>query len=261
MVLKQLAWADDTGKASGRDTVVLLPSLGTTSTMFDELVAELATRSPEVVTLRVALPGHGSSPATSSVSVEDLAAELSAALADLHAMSIVVIGVSFGGAIALEAGRLRPAGLAGFVMINSGTRFGDDAGWRRLIDEVELGGVGGLRESSARGWFSDAFRSSGPAHRILDAVNCIDSASYVACCRALASYRGDHGLNALHMRALLIGTADDPATPAAQLRGAAAQLPDASYRELRDGRHLSVVEHARVVADLISDWREGGMAA
>ncbi len=257
MVLRQLAWVDDTERASGKDAVVLLPSLGTTSGMFDEFVAEMAVRSPDVVTLRVDLPGHGSSPATSSVSVEDLAAELTAALAVLHARSIVVVGVSFGGAIAMEAARLRPVGLAGFVMINSGTRFGDDAGWRRLIDEVKLGGVVGLRESSARGWFSDAFRSSAPAHRILDALKGIDPAGYVTCCRALAAYRGDHGLDTLRVRALLIGTADDPATPAAQLRSAAVQLPHATYRELSHGRHLSLVEHAPVVADLVSEWRSG----
>jgi pimeloyl-ACP methyl ester carboxylesterase len=253
MVLSSLAWVDDPGRAAGLDAVVLLPSLGTTSTVFTALIGELVGLMPNVVPLRLDLPGHGAGPVAGPVSVEGLASELAAEVAGMGASSVLVVGVSFGGAIALEAARSATA-IRGFVMINSGARFGDPASWRSLIAEVEQSGVAGLRESSARGWFSEAFRSDPAAVRILDLLADIDAATYIACCRALESYRGDRDLGAIRSPGLLIGTADDRATPSDGLRSLAARMSDSEFHQLPHGGHLSVVEHASVIASLLADW-------
>jgi pimeloyl-ACP methyl ester carboxylesterase len=234
--------------------MVLVPSLGTTATLFVDLTRELRRCIPEATIARTDLPGHGSGPVASSVSIEELADDLAAHLASARARRSIVVGVSMGGAIALEAARRHPGLIDGFVQVNSAVRFGSADGWRDLIDEVTRRGTQALVASSAAGWFSDEFRETATAQDLLTELAGIDDESFIACCRALAQYDGAWGLRDIVAPALLVGTSDDGGTPAAAMRGIAAELARAEYAELPTGRHLSLAEHAERVARLIDDW-------
>lgn len=249
-----ITWVDDPATAAGRDAIVLVPSLGTSSRLFDSLVASLARAGSHLTPLRVDIPGHGRGPRRSTVAVTDIARDLAHGITASEARSVVVVGVSLGGAVALEVARLDPARLRGFAMINSGIRFGSSAGWRALVETASRDGVVGLRGGSASGWFSPSFAGSTAAQALLDELSDIDPASYIACCRALDEYRGHEGIAGITTPSLLVGTSDDTATPAEGLRGLATLLPRASYHELPTGRHLSLVEHSDAVAGLLLGW-------
>jgi 3-oxoadipate enol-lactonase/4-carboxymuconolactone decarboxylase len=251
--MTRLGWVDDPAAVVADELLVLLPSLGTTSRLFDGLVATLRPRQ-ELAVVLVDLPGHGIAPRADEVSIAALADEVADVIDRSSARSARVAGVSMGGAVAFEVARRRPANLRGFAMINSGIRFGSAEGWRQLIETVQRDGTASLRSGSSAGWFSDAFAGSASATALLDELPVIDDASYIACCRALAAYDGRDGAEAIDARALLIGTADDEATPSDGLRGLARLLPAADLHELPEGRHLSVVEHVTAVATIIGHW-------
>jgi pimeloyl-ACP methyl ester carboxylesterase len=204
--------------------------------------------------VRTDLPGHGSGPRSSSVSIEALADDLAAQIEAAHAQRAIVVGVSMCGAIVLEVARRHPHQVHGFVQINSGVRFGSAEGWNGLIDAVTRNGTQGLAASSAAGWFSEEFRESATAQMLVDELARLDDGTYIACCKALADYDGWWGLRDVAVPALLIGTADDRGTPSSAMREIADELARADFVELPTGRHLSLAEHADAVASLIADF-------
>jgi pimeloyl-ACP methyl ester carboxylesterase len=249
-------WTRDRSLTSGATaTLALIPSLGTAARVWDKAATALSGLAPDVQILRMDLPGHGCAPPHVGFELEELA---DAAIAGLEqsgcAAAVVIAGISMGGAIALEVARRAPSWLAGFAMFNSAARFGDSQGWAKLADQVQSQGTASLRTSSAEGWFSPAFRNGSYVQQLISDLADVDDASYLACCAALAQYRGDHGLDRIHVPALLVGATDDDATPPWPLRWLSGQLPRAEYAELSRGRHLAPAEHPVDVAELLTTF-------
>jgi 3-oxoadipate enol-lactonase/4-carboxymuconolactone decarboxylase len=230
----------------------LVPSLGTTARVWDPVVTAVAVRSPQVRIIRMDLPGHGQAPPASDFCLEDLADAAVEGLGEGGISDAVLIaGLSMGGAVALEVARRIPDRLVGFAMFSSSARFGSAAEWARLIAMVERDGTAALRSSSAVGWFSPTAQDADYAQSILAEIADVDDASYVACCHALATYRGDHHLDRIRAPALLVGAPDDTATPPGPLCDLARQLPLGRYAQFQRGRHLAAIESADETATML----------
>ena len=247
-----LAWRQLATSSEPHATLVALPSLGTTTRVWEPVARSLGTGWD---VLGVDLPGHGSAhPRDVPLEVRELATAVAPSLlAWVRTRRLVLAGVSLGGAMALElAGEVDAVGV---LIVNSGLRFGDSAGWDRLRAAVRVGGTAALAEESAVGWFSEEFRSAHPelVACYLDDLAAIDDRSYLRCCDALEAYDGRAAAARAIPPLIAVGTSDDPATPASGMRELAAAVVGARYLELEAGRHLANVENPERIAALITE--------
>lgn len=236
--------------------LALLPSLGTTTHVWDGVLTAISSRNPLDVLL-FDLPGHGGAPAAIEVDIPASARDASHQIIDLVGeRPVIVAGVSMGGAIAIEIASLRLANVAAFASFNSALRFGTGAGFEAIVDQVRAAGTAAFDLDSTRaGWFTPAF-NAGPGSAVVTGMlrdlGVTDVESYVACCRALADYDGTSAAGSLvDKHGLAVGGALDRATPAQGMRELAV-LSGARYAEL-PGAHLAVMEDPRRTATLLEE--------
>ncbi len=123
--------ADDGGEPAGGVPVVFLHSAAGDGTHF---AAPLAHLRPGRRALALDLRGHGRSPAAPSLGVEDAAADVLAALDARGVERCVLVGHSWGGAVAVAAAGARPERVAGLLLL-------DPASDGRQIPESEARGL------------------------------------------------------------------------------------------------------------------------
>ena len=92
-------------------------------------------------------------------------------------------------------------------------------------------------------WFTPAFRQKAPEMmaRILKMIEEANPEGYVACCAAIRDFDCREQLGKIYTPTLVISGAHDPATPPADGRFLAQQIPGARYVEL-NAAHLSNIE-------------------
>jgi pimeloyl-ACP methyl ester carboxylesterase len=123
--------ADDGGGPAGGVPVVFLHSAAGDGTHF---AAQLAHLRPGRRALALDLRGHGRSPAAPTLGVEEAAADVLAALDALGVERCVLVGHSWGGAVAVAASGARPERIAGLLLL-------DPAADGRRIPEAEARGL------------------------------------------------------------------------------------------------------------------------
>ncbi|QEU90328.1 3-oxoadipate enol-lactonase [Streptomyces kanamyceticus] len=223
--------------------LILGPSLGTSTALWDAVAPELAT-SHRVV--RWDLPGHGGSPADligPGATVADLA-ELVLALADALGIDrFAYAGVSLGGAVGLHLAVRHPRRVASLAVICSSAHFGGERPWRDRAELVRRDGLAALAESAPERWFTTGFTV--PA--LVADHRAADPAGYAACCDALAAFDVRERLPAITAPTLVVAGREDPATPPAHAREIADGVPGASLIEFAGASHLAPAERPDAV--------------
>lgn len=228
--------------------LILGPSLGTSMAVWEPQLAAL-TRDHRV--LRFDLPGHGASSAaatTDGTTVGDLAS-LVLALADSRGWSAFhYAGISLGGAIGAHIAAHRPDRVTSLALVCSSARFGDPATWRRRAARVRAEGTGHLVDTSPERWFADPSRAGTPAGQaLLGDLSSADPNGYAACCDALATYDLRADLPRITAPTLVIAGRDDPATPPADARELADDIPGAALTEIPRAAHLAGIDRPDAV--------------
>ncbi|MEP6843839.1 MAG: alpha/beta fold hydrolase, partial [Pseudolysinimonas sp.] len=150
-------------QAGATELLVLLPSLGTSSAMWDGVVSRLRPTHQNLRVLSVDLPGHGVSPvARHPFSISELAAAVLQLVDDVGGGSFWVAGVSLGGVIALELALQAPQRVRGFAMFSSGSSIGTAEGWAARVEQVRRSGTASLVTASAERWFAEGFLANDP---------------------------------------------------------------------------------------------------
>jgi 3-oxoadipate enol-lactonase len=92
-------------------------------------------------------------------------------------------------------------------------------------------------------WFTPAFRASAPASvkAIYDPLLATPAAGYAGCCTAIRDIDQRSSLGSIRVPTLVIGGAQDPATPIVKSREIADTIPSARLVVL-DAAHLSNIE-------------------
>ncbi|MFI6924223.1 4-carboxymuconolactone decarboxylase [Nonomuraea spiralis] len=227
------------------EPIVLGPSVGTSTRVWEPQVAELARRFRVI---RFDLPGHGGSP-SGDVSTIDGMAGLVLELADALGLDAFhYAGISIGGAIGATLALRHPDRVLSLAMICSSARFGEPGGWHERAALVREQGTGPMLELSAKRWFA------GPGDQaLLDDLAAADPAGYAACCEALAGYNLRAELPGITAPTLVLAGRDDPATPPAHARELADGIPGATLVEIPGAAHLAGVDQPeRVTAALLA---------
>lgn len=212
-------WLTPVGAARGLPLLVVGPSLGTTTSMW-EPIADLVAGSWDV--LAYDLPGHGQSPvATRPFTVDDLASavldtvERAADGRATRADRLAYAGDSLGGAVGLALALAAPARVQHVWAVCTGAKIGEPRGWHDRAAVVRADGVAAVVDGSRQRWFGPSFHRRAPdvVERLVAELRTVDAESYALACEALAAYDLRAELPRLTCPIVAISGSDDVATP------------------------------------------------
>jgi 3-oxoadipate enol-lactonase len=225
----------------GTPVLVFSNSLGTNYSMWDPQVPEIRKK---LRVLRYDTRGHGQSSATPGpYSIEQLAKDVIALLDALDLDRVHLCGLSMGGMIGMWLGVNAPERLSKLVLCNTAAKIGTSEFWNARIDAIQKNGMKSVASAVVERWFSPAFRQKSPP-TISSTLKMLEETNpdgYVACCAAVRDFNFREQLRKIHIPALVIAGAHDPATPPADGRFLAQQISGARYVEL-NAAHLSNIE-------------------
>jgi 3-oxoadipate enol-lactonase len=226
---------------SGSSVLVFSNSLGTNYSMWDPQAREFRRK---LRVLRYDTRGCGQSSLTPGpYSIEQLAKDVLALLDALDFDRVHFCGLSMGGMIGMWLGVSAPERLNKLVLCNTAARIGTPDTWNARIDTVQKSGMKSIAPAVVERWFSPAFHQNAPA-TISSTQKMIEESNpdgYSACCAAVRDFDFREQVSRIRVPALVVAGALDPATPPADGRFLAHQIPGARYVEL-NAAHLSNIE-------------------
>jgi 3-oxoadipate enol-lactonase/4-carboxymuconolactone decarboxylase len=249
--------------------VVLGPSLGTTSQLWETVATSLAAHYR---VLRFDLPGHGFSPvATDSFSMAELADGVLDLVDSVGGGSFYYAGDSMGGAVGLTLALKHPDRVLSVVVFATSPTFGPAAGWEERAAKVRASGTASVVSMSASRWFAPGYleRDPGAGAAALDRLLEVDDESYALCCEALAAFDLTALAASIAPPVVCAAGEFDIAVPPDEVRGLADLIPGSGYVIVGGAGHLPVMEVPRESEEVIrsaiaasapaSDRRELGM--
>jgi 3-oxoadipate enol-lactonase len=226
---------------SGKPALMFSNSLGANYSMWDPQAREFR---KTLRVLRYDTRGHGQSSSTlGPYSIEQLAKDVIALLDALDLDRVHFCGLSMGGMIGMWLGVNAPERLRKLALCNTGAKIGTLDAWNTRIEVVRKNGMKSIASAVVERWFTPAFRQKSPAiisntHKMIEEAN---ADGYAACCAAIRDCDYREQVSAIRTPTLVISGAHDPATPPADGRFLAQQIPGGRYVEL-NAAHLSNIE-------------------
>lgn len=228
------------GQSSG-PALAFSHSLGANHSMWEAQAHEFRKKHR---ILRYDTRGHGQSSSTAGpYTIEHLGKDVIALLDALDLGSVDFCGLSMGGMIGMWLGIHAADRLNRLVLCNTGATIGTPEAWNARIEAVRKNGMKPIAPAVIERWFTPAFREKSPdvisnTHKMIEETN---ASGYVACCEAIRDFDCRDQLSAIRTPTLVISGAHDPATPPADGRFIAQEIPRARYIEL-NAAHLSNIE-------------------
>ena len=218
--------------------LVLGPSLGTDTGLFDAQVAEFA---GDFHVVRYDLRGHGGSEVVpGACTMAELADDVLALLDRLGVGRFSYAGVSIGGAIGQQLAVTVPQRLERLVVIASAARFADPPSWAVRAERVREEGTDFLVPSRTGTWFTPAWAEEHPdeAGRLLEVLRATPAEGYAACCEAISAFDVRDRLGEIGTPTLVVAGAEDPATPPDMVRVVAEGIGGAEFVVVPGAAHL-----------------------
>ena len=231
--------------------IVLGPSLGTTTALWDGVVGALSEKHR---VLRFDLPGHGISPAaTAPFTVGELAASVLAAVDAAGGGSFSYAGISLGGAVGLELALRYPDRVQSLAVICSGAKVGTADAWNERATQIRASGTPSQVRGSSERWFAAGFLERDPSagSKALETLMEVDDESYALACEALAAFDVRDALGDIRTPTLCVAGEHDAPTPVAVLAELADGIPGARLETIPGVAHLPAYEAPDVVAGLL----------
>ena len=160
-----------------------------------------------------------------------------------------------GGQTGMWLGQHAPGRLQKLVLCNTGATIGTHEAWNARIDVVLSKGLADVSSAVVSRWFTPDFALLHPGV-VASAKSMIESANpagYASCCAAVRDFDARETLSSISVPTLVIAGAQDFATPAADGRFVAENIPGAQYVELR-AAHLSNIEAAAQFTSVVENF-------
>lgn len=221
--------------------LALSNSLGTDMSMWDKVAPAWAARFR---VLRYDSRGHGQSSVTAPpYSIELLARDLLKLLDHLGLERINLCGLSLGGLTAIWLGIHEPSRFDRLIFANTAAKIGNAAMWNERIGFIHENGMAPLASATMHRWFTERFIQRWPEQLEMprSVMESTAADGYIGCCLALRDEDLRGQIGRISNRCLVISSAHDVATPAADGRLLHQELRDGEYVEL-EAAHLSAWE-------------------
>jgi 3-oxoadipate enol-lactonase len=229
----------------GAPVLLLLNSLGTDMTMWDEQVAEFS-RDHRVVTYDARGQGASDVP-PAPYSIEDLAGDALRLLDLLEVTSASLCGLSMGGQTAMWMAASHPERVDRAIFANTGATIGTDELWNDRVARVQRGGMDAVVETVVNRFFTSGFRASRRdiEARFRDMVAASPPEGYIGGCLAIRDADLRDLVPRIDVPALVIGAHEDVATPPADAEWLHEHIADSELVVIEEAAHLSPVEQPK----------------
>lgn len=236
--------------------IVFANSLGTDLRIWDEVIAQLATRYRMVTYDK---RGHGLSDAPpGDYSLDDHVADLAGLLDHLGIERAALCGVSIGGLIAQGFALRHPERSDRLVLCDTASKFGDATLWNGRIAAIGTGGMAAIADAVMERWFSPGFFARKPdvlaGWRNLFLRS--DAAGYMSTCATLRDADLSDQARDIACPVLVIAGSADKSTPVDLVRGLAEAIPGARFEVIDGAGHIPSIEQPEALAGLIANFLE-----
>lgn len=238
----------------GAPTLVLGPSLGTTTRLWGSAIRLLAAHFD---ILAIDLPGHGASPAAAEpFSMGELADAVARVVALAGVQRFYYAGVSLGGQLGLELALRHPNRVIAVSIICSSAKVGQTEAWLERAATVRAQGTPVLVGPSAGRWYAPGFIEREPelVGAMLMELSDTDDESYALCCEALAYSDLRPRLSEIAVPVLALWGERDTVIPPEDARAVAETVQNGRGNELAGVAHLAPAESPGHVSAALSDF-------
>lgn len=227
------------------------------SSAFWPVLAERMARSHKVVA--VDLAGHGQSPdAARPGRMTDRLAEI-AEVIDANGGRAAVVGVSFGGMIAMHLALARPELVSALVLAACPPAI-PETSRQAILDRgraAETGGMEAVTGETLARWFTPGFLSTDAVARVRERLLADKPAMFAAAWEAIATHDALPRLGAVTAPALVVAGESDLATPLAAKQTLAAAIPGARLKVIPGAPHMLQIERPEEFTALVADFLDG----
>ncbi len=164
-------------------------------------------------------------------------------------------GLSLGGMVGQWLGIHAGHRLRRLILADTSSHMGPPSAWNERIDLVRAEGMAPLAQASVERWFTADFAARAPeaVAPIREMLLRTDPTGYAGCCAAIRDMDLRRTARLIEVPALVIGGAQDSATPPPHSEALARTIPGALLAML-DAAHLANVERAAEFEALVADF-------
>jgi 3-oxoadipate enol-lactonase len=238
-------------------TLILGSSLGTTRAIFDDSAPGLEARMRLIRYDHRGSAGQPTPPGDWEIA--DFGRDVLALMDRSGIERASIGGVSLGGMAALWLAAHAPERVERIVAACTTAHFGDPDFWRERARIVRTAGsTEVIADAVVERWLTPGFAAAHPdVHERLRAMLVATPAEgYAAACEAIARMDMREDIRRITAPTLVIGAADDPATPLDHQRAIADAVPAARLEVIVDAAHLANVQQPEAFNRLVIDHLE-----
>jgi len=242
-------------RAGSGPTLAMFHSLGTNSTLWADQMAAWRDR---FTCIAFDARGHGRSSNNGGVSMQAVAEDAHAALAELGLLPAHIIGISMGGLQCARFHALAPESMLSIVYADSFSYLGE-AGTAR-VGMLEETLAGKSMADYAADYTADTLRSATPAecHQALtDAIAGMTADSYMQTARSVFTEDVREQLAAIDCPMHIVVGEHDQRTPLAASESVKALVPAAGLDVIPDAAHLSNIDNPAGFAAAVEPFLDG----